>query len=101
MNGCTGGRACTRRLRCRLKATIGYVQSRVVRTVLGSDHVDAVVKELFPMAAMTDIHAFYGSGGDDAELQRRLHLMLESVTRFGAHANLDIVPTSRFGYDLV
>jgi hypothetical protein len=82
------------------QATFGYVQNRVVRTVLGSDQVDAVVEELFPMAAMTDIHAFYGSGGDDAELQRRLHLMLESVTRFGAHANLDIVPTSRYVYDL-
>ncbi|HUD37123.1 MAG TPA: hypothetical protein VMR14_09515 [Streptosporangiaceae bacterium] len=82
------------------QATFGYVQNRVVRTVLGSDQVDAVVEELFPMAAMTDVHAFYGSGGDDAELQRRLHLMLESVTRFGAHTNIDIVPTSRYGYEL-
>ena len=27
-----------------------------------------MVEELFPSAGMTDIHAFYGSGGDDAEL---------------------------------
>lgn len=82
------------------QATFGYVQNRVLRTVLGNDRVDALVEELFPMAAMTDMHAFYGSGGDDAELQRRLGLMIESVTRFGAHTNLDCVPTSRYVYEL-
>lgn len=82
------------------QSTFGYIQNRVLRTVLGHDRVDAVVEELFPMAAMTDMHAFYGSGGDDAELRRRLTLMIESVTRFGAHQNLDSVPTSRYGYDL-
>ncbi len=82
------------------QATFGYVQNRVVRTILGSDRVDALVEELFPMAAMTDVHAFYGSGGDDAELRRRLGLMIESVTRFGAHTNLDVLPTSRYVYDL-
>jgi hypothetical protein len=82
------------------QSTFGYVQNRVLRTVLGSDRVDALVEELFPMTAMTDMHAFYGSGGDDAELQRRLGLMIESVTRFGAHTNLDSVPTSRYVYEL-
>jgi len=82
------------------QATFGYVQNRVLRTVLGSDRVDAIVEELFPMAAMTDMHAWYGSGGDDAELQRRLGLMIDSVIRFGAHKNLDSVPTSRYVYDL-
>lgn len=80
--------------------TFGYVQNRVLRTVHGSERVDAVVEELFHMAAMTDVHAFYGSGGDDAELQRRMTLMIESVTRFGAHTNLDSVPTSRYCYSL-
>ncbi|MUL48157.1 hypothetical protein FZI85_14115 [Mycobacterium sp. CBMA293] len=80
--------------------TFGYVQNRVLRTVHGADRVDAVVEELFPMAAMTDMHAFYGSGGDDAELQRRITLMVESVTRFGAHTNLDSVPTSRYCFAL-
>jgi len=80
--------------------TFGYVQNRVLRTVHGSERVDAVVEELFHMAAMTDVHAFYGSGGDDAELQRRMTLMVESVMRFGAHINLDSVPTSRYCYAL-
>ncbi|MBP2453131.1 hypothetical protein JOF57_003044 [Mycolicibacterium lutetiense] len=82
------------------QATFGYVQNRVLRSVLGDSRVDALVEELFPMAAMTDPHAFYGSGGDDAELRRRLGLMVESVTRFGAHTNLDSVPTSRYVYEL-
>ena len=82
------------------QATFGYVQNAVLRPVLGADLVAAVVEELFPMAAMTDVHAFYGSGGDDAELRRRLGLMIESVTSFGAHTNLDVVPTSRYVYEL-
>ncbi|WP_280833655.1 hypothetical protein [Mycolicibacterium frederiksbergense] len=83
------------------QSTFGYVQNRVLRTILGSDRVDALVEELFPMAAMTDVHAFYGSGGDDAELQHRMELMIKSVTNFGAHTNLDSVPTSRYVYELV
>ncbi|MDH6279858.1 hypothetical protein [Prescottella agglutinans] len=82
------------------QSTFGYVQNRVLRTVFGSDQVDALVEELFPPAAMTDAHAFYGSGGDDAELQRRIGLMVESITRFGANTNLDSVPTSRYTYEL-
>lgn len=45
------------------QSTFGYVQNRVLRTVLGSDRVDAVVEELFPMAAMTDMHAFTAAAG--------------------------------------
>ena len=52
------------------QATFGYVQNRVLRTVLGNDRIGALVEELFPMAAMTDIHAFYGSDGDEAERPR-------------------------------
>lgn len=82
------------------QATFGYTQNRVLRAIHGTEPIDALVEELFPMQAMTDVHAFYGSGGDDAELRRRLTLMIESVTRFGAHENLDILPTSRYVYDL-
>ncbi len=82
------------------QATFGYVQNRVLRSVTGNEEIGALVEELFPMAAMTDLHAFYGSDSDDAELQRRLSLMIDSVTSFGAHTNLDCVPTSRYVYDL-
>ncbi|WP_067540132.1 EthD domain-containing protein [Nocardia crassostreae] len=80
--------------------TFGYVQNTVVEPVTAGNRVDALVEELFPMAAMTSLHAFYGSGGDEAELQRRMTRMMESVVGFGAHLDLDIVPTSRYVYKL-
>jgi len=82
------------------QATFGYTQNLVLRPVLGDEHVDAIVEELFPMEAMTSMHAFYGSDGDDAELQRRLDRMMKSVTSFGADKDLDAVPTSRYVFDL-
>jgi hypothetical protein len=82
------------------QATFGYTQNRVLRPILGDERVDAIVEELFPMAAMTSLHAFYGSGGDDAELGRRLDRMMKSVSSFGADRDLDSVPTSRYVFDL-
>jgi hypothetical protein len=46
------------------------------------------------------MHAFYGSGGDDRELISRMTQMLESVSTFGADRNIDVVPTSRYVFDL-
>ncbi|MFE6858113.1 hypothetical protein [Nocardia sp. NPDC057668] len=80
--------------------TFGYVQNTVTEPVTPGNRVDALVEELFPMTAMTSAHAFYGTGGDDAELQRRVTRMMESVVSFGAHLNLDLVPTSRYVYTL-
>lgn len=81
------------------QATFGYTQNRVLRPILGDEHVDAIVEELFPTEAMTSLHAFYGSGGDDAELGRRLDRMMKSVTSFGADRDLDSIPTSRYVFD--
>lgn len=78
------------------QATFGYVQNRVLEAITpGAPAVAAVVEELFPEAAATDIHAFYGSGGDKEELKRRLGLMMASVARFGADKDLDLVSTAR------
>ena len=52
------------------------------------------------MAAMADQHAFYGSGGDQAELDRRFAELMASVARFGADRDLDLVPTSRYSWSL-
>jgi hypothetical protein len=83
------------------QATFGYVQNTVVRPLTaGQPPVDALVEEFFPMRALTDLHAFYGSGGDEAELHRRLTRMLESVSTFGASENLDVVPSSRYAFTL-
>jgi serine/threonine protein kinase HipA of HipAB toxin-antitoxin module len=83
------------------QATFGYVQNVVVRPVTeDAPRVDALVEELFPTAAMTDMHAFYGSGGDDAELDDRFTRLMASVARFGADRDLDLVPSSRYVYTL-
>lgn len=80
--------------------TRGYIQNLVLRPVLGDGGLSALVEEHFVMAALTDPHAWYGSGGDDAKLARRLTIMIDSVTAFGAERNLDSVPTSQYNWSL-
>jgi hypothetical protein len=84
------------------QATFGYVQNVVTRQVTADAprRVDALVEELFPSAGMSDMHAFYGSGGDDAELRDRLDRLMTSVARIGFDHDLDLVPGSRYVYDL-
>ena len=84
----------------RTQGTFGYVQHRVLEPIAGSPPVAAIVEEHFPMAALDDIHAFYGSGGDDAELSRRMGELMASCERFGADRDLDLVPTSRYRWQL-
>ena len=85
----------------RTQATFGYVQNVVTGPVTeDAPAVDALVEELFPGAAIEDMHAFYGSGGDDAELGRRLTELMASVARIGADHDLDLVPTSRYLYEV-
>jgi hypothetical protein len=83
------------------QATFGYVQNVVVRAVTeDAPPVSALVEELFPIEGMSDMHAFYGSGGDGAELDARLTRLMGSVARFGADRDIDLVPTSRYLYSL-
>lgn len=85
----------------RTQATFGYVQNVVDDPLTAAaPRVDGIVEELFPQAAVTDIHAFYGSGGDDAELGRRIEVLMASVGRIGADREIDLVPTSRYLYSL-
>ena len=88
----------------RTQATSGYVQN-ICTAPLGApdpadERVEALVEELFPAAAVHDVHAFYGSGGDDAELSRRMTELMASVSRIGADRDLDLVPSSRHLWDL-
>ena len=85
----------------RTQATFGYIQN-IVTGPLTDDapRIDGIVEELFPSAAVSDIHAFYGSGGDDAELGRRIEVLMASVDRIGADRQIDLVPTSRYLYEL-
>jgi hypothetical protein len=83
------------------QATFGYVQNRVTATLTDdTPEVAAVVEELFPPEAMQDIHAYYGSGGSDEELGRRMTVLMESVGKMGADHDLDVVATSRYVFDL-
>jgi len=83
------------------QATFGYVQNVVTRQVTedAPRRVDALVEELFPSEGMVDMHAFYGSGGDDAQLRDRLTRLMASVTRIGFDHDIDLVPSSRYVYD--
>ena len=81
--------------------TFGYVQNAVEEALTPeSPEISAIVEELFPMAALTDMHEFYGSGGDGDELNRRITTLMASVARFGADQGLDLVPTSRYVWEL-
>ena len=77
--------------------TFGYVRNAIVRSVTpGASPIDGIVEELFPIAALSDPHAFYGSAGDADELTRRITRLMASVATFGADRDLDVVPTSRY-----
>jgi hypothetical protein len=77
------------------QATFGYTQNVVVRPLTPeAPVVDGIVEELFPDAATTDLHAFFGAA-DDADLEDRMTRMMASTSAFGATDNIDTVPTSR------
>lgn len=83
------------------QGSFGYVQHRVLeRLTADSPDVAAIVEELFPMAAKTDLHSFYGTSGDEDLLRERMTRMLASVARFGADRDVDVVPTSRYLWQL-
>lgn len=79
------------------QSTFGYVQHVVVRALSpDAPPLDAIVEELFPIEALSDLHAFFATGGSDAELARRMEIMGRSVAGFGGEEQLDVIPTSRY-----
>jgi hypothetical protein len=80
------------------QSTFGYTQNAVVRTLTaGAPTLAAIVEELFPIEAVSDLHAFFGAADDD-DLRDRMTRMIASTSAFGANENVDTVPTSRFVY---
>jgi hypothetical protein len=78
------------------QSTFGYTQNVVVRALTeNAPTIDGIVEELFPDGAVSDPYVFYGAR-DEADLQDRLSRMIDSVSTFGAHQNIDTVPTSRY-----
>jgi len=80
------------------QSTFGYTQNAVVRALTpDAPEISAIVEELFPAEAMSDLHAFFGAA-DDADLHNRMARMVASTSAFGANENVDTVPTSRYVY---
>jgi hypothetical protein len=80
------------------QSTFGYTQNAVVRTLTpGAPALAAIVEELFPLQAISDLHAFFGAADDD-DLRDRMERMVASTAAFGANRNVDTVPTSRYVY---
>lgn len=80
------------------QSTFGYTQNAVVRALTpGAPTIHAVVEELFPEAAISDLHAFFGAADDD-DLRDRMDRMVASTAAFGANRDVDTVPTSRYVY---
>jgi len=79
------------------QSTFGYRQNLVVRRL--SDDArpcHAVVEENFPPEAMSDDHAFYATGGDEAVLQQHMRAMMESCARFIDFDTIDVIPMSEY-----
>lgn len=78
------------------QATFGYIQNAVVRALTpDAPAIAAIVEELFPAEAISDLRAFFGAADDD-DLRDRLNRMITSTSAFGANENVDAVPTSRY-----
>lgn len=78
------------------QSTFGYVQNVVARPLTpDAPAIDGIVEELFPVEALTSLHAFFAAADDD-ELAANMGRMARSVARFGADRSIDVVPTSRY-----
>lgn len=78
------------------QATFGYTQNTVVRALTRhAPAIAGIVEELFPLEAVTSLHAFFGAADGD-DLRERMNRMVASTSAFGANENIDTVPTSRY-----
>ncbi|MDT5019227.1 MAG: hypothetical protein QOD39_5387 [Mycobacterium sp.] len=78
------------------QSTFGYTQNAVVRPLTeGAPAFAAIVEELFPIEAISDLQAFFGAADDD-DLRDRMERMVASTSAFGANRDVDTVPTSRY-----
>ena len=78
------------------QSTTAYVRNAVVRPLTpGAPQRDGIVEETFPMAALTDPHAWYDCASEE-EYQRRLARMMTSVNAFLDLGPLVSVPMSEY-----
>ncbi|MGD9598384.1 MAG: hypothetical protein AB7G76_12440 [Steroidobacteraceae bacterium] len=79
------------------QANFRYVQNVVVMPLAADcPPVAGIVEECFPIEGLRDPHAFFGSGGDAQELQRRTARMRASTAKFIDLDRLDVIATSEY-----
>lgn len=78
------------------QSTFRYVQNVVARPLVPGPPWVGLVEECFPIEAMTDLHVFYDSVGDDEQLGRNMSRMMESVGRFTDPGQVEAIWTSQY-----
>jgi len=76
-----------------------YVQNLIVRPLTeGAPEFAAIVEECFPLAALTDPHAFFDAVGDTAKFEANLAAMMASCDRFIDQGAIDVLITSQYDF---
>lgn len=79
------------------QSTSGYIQHVVVRALTDdAPQIAAIVEEVFPVEAATDLGVFFGAPGDDARMAANIQAMTASTARFLDEGTVDAIPTGRY-----
>ncbi len=85
-----------RRVAVEIQSTFGYVRNAIVRALTEDAFSwDGIVEESFPIEALSDPHVWYDCD-DEAEYQRRLRRMIESVSAFLDLGQMESTPMSEY-----
>lgn len=81
------------------QSTFEYIQNVVARPVTyASPSYHAFVEECFPLAALSDPHAFYDAQGDAKKFEKHLKIMMDSCARFIDFDKIDVILTSQYRF---
>ncbi|MDV8000672.1 hypothetical protein [Rhodococcus sp. IEGM 1408] len=79
------------------QSTSGYTQHAVVRALTeDAPAIAAIVEEVFPIEAVSDLGVFFDSRGDDARMGANIEAMTASTARFLDDGTVDAIPTGRY-----
>lgn len=82
------------------QANFEYVQNLIVRPLTpDAPGYDAFVEECFPLAALSNPHAFFDAVGQPDKFAANLDAMMDSCQAFIDFARVDIIPTSQYVTD--
>jgi hypothetical protein len=81
------------------QSTHCYIRNEIVRPLTPNAPAwGGIVEEGFPLAALTDPHAFYDAVGDEAKFRANSKRMVESCTSFLALDRVDSHPMSEYRF---